>query len=162
MSKLLSVTGIDDVLFQLRRASKRVEDFELPLLKDGADKLVKLARTYAPIDEGNLEKAINKKEDKEGPRRRIVYFIGIDENKLGRGFQNYGFPYHIFVHETDWIPKPDSKTMAKAKRIGLPAGGTAPNRVGSKYLERAASQIGDWIEKEARKRLKRLLRDAAG
>lgn len=154
----ITIKGVEPMIKLMRRTGKRVERFELDIMDKYADKLVDLARRYAPRDFGDLEKAIQKWPDKEAPRNRRVWFVGVNEEKLGAAYQTYGHRYDIYQHERQH--KPGQGSIDKGKAIGLPVGGTAWNRIGSKYLDRATLQITKQMNKAVKERLERELQGA--
>lgn len=154
----ISIRGIAETLGLMRRTASRVQKFELEMMEKYSKKLVDLARRYAPREFGHLEASIDRWPDKEGPRHRKIWWVGVDEKELGSSFQTYGHRYDIYQHER--AHKPSQASIDKGTAIGLPAGGTAENRIGSQYLARAAQQIEVKMRKETEVRLNRELKGA--
>ncbi len=154
----VTIRRVSETMRALDRTSKRVKSFERRLIERFSLEMVELAKRYAPVDKGNLEESIYRYPQYEGPHLRKVWYVGVDPSKLGESYSVYGHRYDIYQHEN--IHKPGKATRDKARDIGLPAGGTRANRVGSKYLERAAKQTAKKMAEEVQKKLSGELRGA--
>lgn len=139
----LELRGIGSTLRELRRTEERTSKALLRHLRHSADDIADLAREYAPVDEGNLEEAIEVAEGTEGflGRNRNVELIGVNPGKLGEGFGKYKFRYDVAMHEGSYNLGPRSR--AKAASNG--------KQVGPKYLTRAWQDLEDGILAKARR-----------
>ena len=90
----IKVKGLGDLTVALRHAGERVSDTARKTMHRQADRIVKRAQLYAPVDKHNLEKSIHK-EVAYGDRGRL------EINIVAGGFVN-GVnvdEYVIQVHE---------------------------------------------------------------
>lgn len=96
----VSVLGISDTMFALKRTGDRVYKGQLEYLDRVSERILKRAKEYAPVDEGNLEDALVKERIVDpSNNRRVTIFIGVDPSELGKGFTKYGHRYDEYVHE---------------------------------------------------------------
>lgn len=139
----LEILGVRDTLVKLRRTEKRTSKRLLRHMRNSAEDIRDLAREYAPVDEGNLEEAIEVGETQEGflGRNRNVELIGVNPAKLGEGYTKYKYRYDIAMHEGSYNLGPLSQ--AKAASSG--------KQVGPKYLTRAWKDLEPDIRAEAEK-----------
>ena len=128
----LSISGINSTLVKLQRTEKRTHKRLLRHMRNSAKDIRDLAREYAPVDEGNLEEAIEVMESFEGflGRYRAVTYVGVNPDKLGEGYQKYGFRYDIRTHEGSYNLGPRSQAKAASGK-----------KVGPKYLTRAWQKL---------------------
>lgn len=141
----IQVKGIDATSAAFRRIGKKTTSAALRESRKGMKAIRDRARDYAPVDEGNLEAAIELEEFVDG--RRKAWIVGVDVEQLGPGYQKTGFRYDIAMHEGVYKLGP----LSEAK------GGAAAG-VGPKYLERAVREIKPEIEKNIRSAIKRGLK----
>lgn len=139
----LSIEGVRQTEVRLRRIERRTSKRLLEHMRKSALEIRDLARMYAPVDEGNLEEAIEVIESTERflGNRRNIELIGVDPDKLGEGYSAYGFRYDIAMHEGSYQLGPRSR--AKAESTG--------KEVGPKYLTRAWKELEPEITAEARR-----------
>lgn len=127
----VKIAGISATLANLQRIAAATSRAERALVEEYAEKIAAKARDYAPVDEGYLEGAIEvDRSERSGINGRIVHKIGVNTSKLGPGYSQRGYPYHIAMHED---PNDESgngpRSQEKANRLGV--------MVGPKYLSRA-------------------------
>jgi hypothetical protein len=139
--------GMDELKLQLQRL-RDVSIVANAELKKCAGEIADLARKMAPIDEGNLEKAIK------------VRYEGVDRNALGQ-FVKGGGAYTIYVDNDMPVDGRDGKTVGDYAWIMhehlTPAGdmnlgpkseekqASQSIQVGGKFLERASEAMRDGI-----------------
>lgn len=129
----LKILGVKETLVNLRRTEQRTHKRLLRLMRRGAEDIRDLSREYAPVDEGNLEEAIEVGESVENfmGRSRNVEFVGVNPDKLGEGFTKYKYRYDIAMHEGSYNLGPLSQAKAQA----------SGKQVGPKYLTRAWKEL---------------------
>lgn len=131
----MSVKGITATKNRLERTTRRTSKRGREAFRDGAQKILELSRSNAPRKDGNLEKAIRKTEELGSIfTNRISILIGIDESKLGPGYQKHGFDYGDHLHETEWEPGKGSKEKI-----------AAGHDVGPGFMKRALEELEDEI-----------------
>lgn len=137
----LEITGVKSTLVNLRRTEQRTTKRLLRLMRDSAEDIRDLAREYAPVDEGNLEEAIEVAEGTERflGRTRNVELVGVNPDKLGEGYQRYKYRYDIAMHEGSYNLGPLSQAKAAANG----------KQVGPKYLTRAWKELEPNIKADA-------------
>jgi hypothetical protein len=130
------VTGVDEVILQLRNLAETVPDKARKTLHRGADEIVKLAKLQAPVDKHNLEDSIHKEVKYEDNRRLAIDVVaggevnGVDVDQ-----------YAAMIHEHYSSMKPGKNTIAKmAANPGV--------IVGEKFLERAYEKIEEKLNKD--------------
>ena len=140
----ITITGDLDALIQtIEQTGKRAVDHAARRMGAEAEKVAQLARDYAPVEHHGLEEAITVEGDKSGINGRKVYRIFVDEN--APELNEDGSPtgrlvgrYAGYMHEgSDY--KLGKLSREKAAALGV--------RVGPKFLERAADERADEIEK---------------
>ncbi|SER25931.1 Bacteriophage HK97-gp10, putative tail-component [Faunimonas pinastri] len=117
--------GFDQLVIALRHAGERVEDKARKTMRRGADKIVKTAQLYAPVDKHNLEDSIHKEIGYER-RGRLKIDIVMGGEVNGVNVDRYA----LLVHENYSSLKPGAGTIAK--RMANPG-----VYIGEKFLERA-------------------------
>ncbi len=129
----LEILGVKDTLMKLRRTEKTTHKRLLRHMRNSANDIRDLAREFAPVDEGNLEEAIEVGEGKEGffGRDRNVEFVGVNPAKLGEGYTKYKYRYDIRMHE-------GSYQLGDASNKKAASNG---KDVGPKYLTRAWQEL---------------------
>lgn len=145
-----SIKGLDEVIAELERVGARTSEAERRLMEKSTEEIARIARDYAPVDEGNLESAIKTKRiTGAGINNRTIHAVFVDKEELGEGYTMYGHRYDVMMHED---PAGNSgkgpKSQAKAKKLGV--------LVGPKFLERALEETRESIETAARAIAKRL------
>jgi hypothetical protein len=137
----LTVKGISETVVKLRRTEKTTSKRLLLHMRNSAIKIRDLARALAPVDEGNLEDAIQVIEDGESflGRTRKIEMIGVDSSRLGEGYTKYGHRYDVFMHEGSYNlgQKSQDKAAANGKMVG------------PKYLTRAWQELEPSIASKA-------------
>lgn len=143
----LKVIGLSSVRSRLIRTESKTNKASLRVFRAGAAQILKRAKEYAPVDEGDLENSLEKIENRTGSHRRTNIQIGVNPNKLGDGYSVYGFRYDVRQHEDTSLGR-GPKSQEKAERIG--------KNVGPKYLSRALKDF----EKDVDESIKKAVRDA--
>ena len=140
----LRITGAGVVRQKMTMVGVRAHQLIDQWLEIAGQVIEKEARLNAPIDTGDLEKAIV--HDKTSPKTMSVY---VDPDKLDLESRD-GYDYSIKMHEdTDYKLGPLSQRKADLM----------PDRmVGAKYLERAIKDNEKELRAEAAKILKELAR----
>lgn len=127
----LKVEGLGKVLKNFSRTEARVLQGSLDGLRAAAALVVEEARKNAPVDTGELEKAIVANETRErtslGRFGQIKIQVGVDVSLLNLS-QHAGFDYSIRMHED---PGYKLGPLSEAKQ------NSSSNTVGYKYLTRA-------------------------
>lgn len=141
----VEVTGVRDLMYRIDRTAKKVEDVELDLVRKMVGEIKQLAQRYAPRDTGALEDAIEAIQiDRGGLHGRHTFYVGVNPESLGMGYQAYGFRYDIWAHEAHY--KLGKRSEEKADDLGLPKYGQFG--VGREFLARAAMQKEEeWVPK---------------
>lgn len=125
------------LMFRITQVGERATKGLSTVMREEAEKLAELARDYAPVDEGNLEEAIQTKFDYEGinGRLRASVFIKMGmvvDRETGKRISHYAMAMHegLAPHGSGAF-KLGPLSRQKA------AGG---KDVGGKFMERAAAQ----------------------
>lgn len=144
----VTIQGVSSTLASLRRSERRTNKRMLRLMRRGAQEVADRARQYAPVDEGNLEDAIEVAETSERffGNARQVSLVGVNPEKLGEGYTKYGYRYDIRMHE-DTTYELGPRSRAKQEATG--------KKVGSKFLARAYTEL----EPSIRARAEQIARD---
>lgn len=132
----LRIRGIDGLALRLENFAEKSSEGARFAMERGAKKIQKLAKDYAPIDEGNLEDSIKVQSKSEGIRRRKVFDVFIDESSEGTRastVEQYAYVMHEGHYELG------EKSKLKDVAVG-------PGKVGPKYLSRAAEDLSDEIK----------------
>lgn len=121
----MKVTGITENILRLRNIGPRVHENARKTMHAAADRIVALARKMAPVDEGNLEAAIQKQIAYDASNRgRLMIDVVILSEVNGVAVEDYA----TFMHEG--VYKLGPKSEAKQAREGVV--------VGRGFLDRAA------------------------
>lgn len=128
----LRITGIDQIIAKLENVGDRTTRSARRELDKGAEAIRDLARLQAPVDEGNLEEAIDIKKERTGPHGRKVVYVYVDEDHEA-GNKTVG-AYYIQMHEGIGWSSLGPKSIAK--QLANPG-----IMVGRKYLERAVDRL---------------------
>lgn len=146
----LKITGADTVKRNLARTEQKAKAGSLQGLRDAAQIIVEEARKNAPIDTGDLEKAIVAVESRErtslGRFGQTQIQVGVDVSKLELE-KHQGFDYSVPMHED---PNYKLGPLSQAKQDA------SSNTVGYKYLARALKDKS----KEARAAIESAIRRA--
>jgi hypothetical protein len=135
----MQLEGADELMVMLRQLGPKATDGIFEQMKVEAQSIRDLARTYAPIDHGNLEDAIKMEvlgggRDARGRfvRKALSVFIDMDaEGYNGEPMSQYAYIMH--EHLTPYGP------LNLGKRSAAKDGGSG--RVGGRFLERAADEV---------------------
>jgi hypothetical protein len=118
---------------KIRQVGERSVKGGLNVMREEGDRIVDLAREYAPYDEGKLEAAIERNDAEErDDNRRAVVQVWVNPERPGSGGLRVG-EYAYLMHEGlgpygDGTYRPGPGTRDK-QDMGMDAGG--------KYFERA-------------------------
>lgn len=139
----VSSAQLAGVKTRIQNTAEKTTRQALVELRAGAEDIAELAREYAPVDEGDLEDAIDVLgEDRGGKNTRTRITIGVDEsggtNKPVEG-------YYEYMHEGDY--KLGKKSKEKAASLG-DGSGTNGRVVGKKFLERAIDDLESSVRKD--------------
>lgn len=139
MAIKVSVDGIQgfdqlkELSIRLERLGETVSHNSTRVMRDEANKVCKIAKQMAPIEDGYLESAIKVSESR-GTNNRIVFKVWVDGATYAPQFtkKNGEKPifvgdYLAFIHEAVYNLGP----LSRQKQAG------SPYRVGRKFLERA-------------------------
>ncbi|UKL14923.1 putative tail component [Pseudomonas phage hairong] len=131
----LTVKNLAAVMLNFARAEEKVAKGSLAQLRKSADKIVKLARDYAPVDTEDLEGAIEAQEGRErtslGRFGATTIDVGVNISKLNLE-EHGGYDYSIRMHED---PNYNLGPRSQAKQSG------SGKQVGYKYLQRAMEDL---------------------
>jgi hypothetical protein len=149
---------IDSLIAQLDAVGKDTTKAAQNAMKAGGKDIRDLARDYAPIDDGDLEKAIVTQVDGK------TVFVGIDP----RAVDEHGRPvvgYATLMHEYQAIGAPGPLPKASGlyglgKKSVAKDGGRGI--VGGKFLERAFNELARKIVANAAFRVKRVFIGVSG
>jgi len=147
----LKVHGDGLLVKRLQRTGETTSREALNAVRHGADNIAKLAVRMAPVDEGNLEKAIRVEDESErDASNRKVIRVGVDESMPipGRPGKSVG-DYATRIHEGSY--KLGKKSREKQSSDPSVA-------VGRKYLQRAAEKLEPQIKKAVADALRQHIR----
>lgn len=150
MASGVKVKGVKETIFALERLSERTNAAMLKVARDGANEISKSAKLNAPIDTGDLERAITVTADPVGINRRYVFHIGVDEGQI---LNVHEADYYVQLHEHMERLGPRS-SLKNISVKALPG----PEYVGDQYLKRAADQHAPSIYEKAQKIVKELIK----
>ena len=133
----MRLEGTAELLASLRNISDKVSSTARKTMHRGADRIVKRAKLYAPVDTGALVDSIHKEVGYDDQNRRLEIDIvaggevdGVDVDA-----------YVLEIHENYESMKPGKNTLAKmAANPGV--------LIGSKFLERAVDEEREKLERE--------------
>lgn len=143
------VAGIMETEIMLAQVSETTKRRAVKKLHEKAVEIANLARKYAPIDEGNLEKAIKVFPETIGERARneagqfvrqeVFVYVDLDMPVPERPGETVGkYAYTMHEHLTPFGPLNLGERSVE-KQSGQ------REMVGGKYLERAMNEIGDSV-----------------
>ncbi len=143
------VTGIMETEIMLAHVAENTKRRAVRKLHEKAKEIAALARKYAPIDEGNLEKAIKVFPETIGERARneagqfvrqeVFVYVDMDMPVPERPGETVGkYAYRMHEHLTPFGPL-NLGELSAAKQSGQ------REMVGGKYLERAMNEIGESV-----------------
>lgn len=125
----MKVTGLKDTIIQLRNVGDRVSANARKVMHRAADKIVERARLMAPVDEGNLEQAIQKDVTYEGRNKRLAIDIVLLDTVNGVDVSAYGREMHEGYYKLGPLSE------EKQNRTGVP--------VGREFITRAVKEQQD-------------------
>ncbi len=144
------VTGLSAVRTELRVLADRVPDTARKQMRRSADRIVALAKEYAPEDTSNLVNGIQVIKDYAGMNGRLQIDVGVV--MPADAFSASGTPltaaqfdeYVALVHENYWdavayVNGPGKKTLRKIAQHG--------QKVGNGFLRTAAQDEQPRMEK---------------
>jgi hypothetical protein len=136
----VTLLGLQELTASLRNVADMSSRGVRDALEHGAEDIQKLARLYAPVDEGNLEDSIkiDGTRDVSSQPGRKMFMVYVDLSHPAEGGRSVG-EYAERMHETSYNLGP--KSAAKEDAIGM--------MVGPKYLERAVEDLEDEINQKA-------------
>jgi HK97 gp10 family phage protein len=133
----MKVTGVSETVLSLRNIGERVAENARKTMHRAADKIVERARLMAPVDEGNLEEAIQKDIKYEGKRNRLAIDIVIMDTVNGVNVADYA----TYMHEGSYNLGPLSQ--AKQASTGVTVGPGFITRAGEEQkIKLEAAMIG--------------------
>lgn len=143
-----SAVYVNKKLFvQLKQVGETVVKGVSQVMQNYGDKIRDRAREYAPVDEHDLEKAIIKSTNLNGPNRRSTVSIYVDISRSA-GVQTVG-SYAVLMHERLAIGLEREEALAQGYLYGIGPKSKLKDAgrgiVGGKFLTRA---INDY-KKEA-------------
>lgn len=143
----MTVHGADLIAARLENLEERSTKAALKALRDGTDDVLELAVDYAPVDEGNLEKALTKAEpERNGINGRYTFSVYVDDS-LDTGDGRKVGEYSLRIHEGLGWSQLGKKSRDKANRTG--------KAVGPKFLERAIDELEPDIKRAVAAAVKR-------
>lgn len=145
----LTVKNAATVLMNLARTEERVAKGSLAQLRKSAEKVVKLAKAYAPVDTKDLEGAIEATEGRErtslGRFGATTIDVGVNVSKLNLA-DHGGYDYSIRMHEDPTYSLGPGSVEKQA---------TTGKQIGYKYLERALEDLRGEIERDMAEAVRR-------
>ena len=151
----ITVTGLDELKFILEKLGKSAPSNTLAAMKKEALKIQSLAVKMAPVDDGDLEKAIKVSTEGGGrdglgrfASKSVTIYVDSDMPDTSRPGKSVGdYAYEMHEHLTPFGslklgPKSVSKQSGQSELVG---GG---------YLERAADEVEEGIAKRLSKAAK--------
>lgn len=124
---------VELMIARIRQVGERSLRGGADVLREEADKIVETARSFAPVDEGRLEEAIERKmPETRDDNNRVQVEVWVNPEAPGSGGANHAMDYAMVMHEFQEPagpiplgPKSEAKQMAKGVVVG------------GKFLERA-------------------------
>lgn len=136
MKMKMGISGVDQLVAQLRNMAVKVPETARKTMHRGADKIVEEAKLNAPVDKHNLEASI-KKEVSYGDHGRLQIDIVVGGVVNGVDVDQYA----MLVHENYESMTPGPGTIAKQK--------ANPWRlVGGRFLERAVQKYREKLARD--------------
>lgn len=126
----LKVTGLNELLSRLSNTAERSSRGAREELKAGAEAIMQRSKSYAPVDEGNLEDAhqvVTVVDDAMSGRH--AFEVGVREDHPASGGKEVG-DYAFIMHEGVYNLGPKSQE----KNAGF-------GKVGRKFMERAFIEL---------------------
>ena len=136
----IEVTGIDTLEYLIQQAGARAQTGVAAQMKKEAEKIRDLARKFAPLDEGNLEDAIEMSENSGGRNQygqfmRKSYSVFVNMNHPApRGKTVGDYAYIMHEHLAPYGPL-NLGEKSRAKQSGQ------SEMVGGLYMDRAIDQV---------------------
>jgi hypothetical protein len=139
------LSGFSDLAANLMNIADRSSRGAREELAKGAEDIKDLAVLYAPIDEGNLERAIKvQKFSDVSNNRRNTYSVYVDEDVAAKNSKTGTVGgYAVRMHEGDYelgVLSQDKQDSANVK-------------VGRKFLERALEDLDQEIKRKTESRI---------
>ena len=134
----IKVTGLDELDYNLKQTGAKTVRGVSEQMRKEAEAIRDLARKFAPIDEGNLEDAIEMAEeggrDAMGrfTRKQYAVFVDLLHGANGKVVGDYAYLMH--EHLTPYGPYGLGK-LSQAKQA------MQPEMVGGQYLARAVQEV---------------------
>lgn len=133
------ITGLAETRYRLERLGTGLPAKTLNVMREGALTIRDTARLYAPVDEGDLEKAIVMRTINAGKFQKKFAEVFVDPKKLGDGYQETGFRYDEAM-ERGGYELGDFSQMKQDANPGI--------TVGARFMERAFRDNEAQISKE--------------
>lgn len=108
----MKITNLTEVVTMFKLVDKNVNQKTRDVMHAGAERIKQMAIVNAPIDEGNLEKAIKVKPS-QGNQYSLKIVIAVEGIVGGRNVEEYA----AIVHEYTW-DKRGPLTRAKGPKAG--------------------------------------------
>jgi hypothetical protein len=92
----LKIEGVDLLMRSLRQVQQRAVRGGADALREGGEEIAKLARDFAPIDDGDLTQAISAEEERD-VNNRVSILIWVDptvQDEHGKQVAEYGARMH--------------------------------------------------------------------
>ena len=140
----IRVSGLSDVILELRNTGKLVRENARKTMHRGADKIVERARLMAPVDEGNLEDAIQKDVKYEGKFGRLAIDIVLLDHVNGVDVSAYGREMHEGVYNLG--PKSEEKQKTTGVQVGREFITRAYKEQAEKMQRQMVGTVEDGIE----------------
>jgi hypothetical protein len=145
----LKIRNLADVKARISRTESKVMANSLSAMRAMAKLVVEQARKNAPIDTGDLEKAIVAVEERSrnalGQFGQITIKVGVDVDLLDLG-NHGGYDYSIAMHEDPNYKLGPRSRIKEAHQS---------NTVGYKYLQRALDETQDAVRRGVEDAVKR-------
>lgn len=129
----IEVSGLDELMLMISQGGDRAVRGVAAEMRRQADATRDIARQMVPLDEGNLEHAIDVEEDRSGINGRATFYVFVDESlPVPERPGHIVGDYAMRMHE-DWGYQLGLKSQQK--QVGN------PYRVGPGYITRAGQEI---------------------
>lgn len=149
---------------QLRQLGEKTVKGVSQVMQNYGDKIRDRAREYAPVDEHDLEKAIVKSTNYNGPNRRSIVSIYVDMTKAA-GVHTVG-SYAILMHESLAIGLRREEALVRGYLYGLGPKSQKKDAgrgiVGGKFLTRAINDYKKEAIAAAKARTSKEVKDVGG
>lgn len=153
----LGAIGFDAELIsaRIRQVGERALRGGANVLREEAKEIADLARSFAPVDEGNLEDAIevNPHEERDG-NRRVSVEVWVNPDAPGSGGEEFAISYGMRLHEQQEPFGSGAIPLGVKSRIKDVGRGV----VGGKFMERAANARRSMLGKKLMKLYRRMFK----